>query len=144
MSDRKMEVKVKTVLSKIALIIFISLFSLISIKGILWDNFHNISYVFVSLFALAWLALYGVIFWLTKRFSQFFERYYWHILIITTVLYMALQFFISYWLKFFPIYDMGSVYGGAVQWLTTGSFSDHYEYFGTFPNNLGAIIRMYQ
>jgi len=42
-------------------------------------------------------------------------------------------------LRFTPSFDQDAVYGGAIQWLQTGSFPQYYEYYGYFPNNLGAM-----
>lgn len=43
-------------------------------------------------------------------------------------------------LEFNPVFDMGSVYHGAIEWLEKGTVKTYEEYFYYFPNNLGLTI----
>lgn len=46
-------------------------------------------------------------------------------------------------LRFIPSFDLDAIYGGAIQWVKTGSFLDYYDYFDWFPNNLGGLCFFY-
>lgn len=46
-------------------------------------------------------------------------------------------------LRFVPAFDLDAVYGGAIEWVETGSFPDYYDYFDWFPNNLGGLCFLY-
>lgn len=46
-------------------------------------------------------------------------------------------------LRFSPVFDLEAIYGGAIEWVETGSFPDHYDYFDWFPNNLGGLCFLF-
>ncbi len=46
-------------------------------------------------------------------------------------------------LRFTPSFDLDAIYGGAIQWVETGTFADYYDYFDWFPNNLGGLCYYY-
>ena len=46
-------------------------------------------------------------------------------------------------LRYIPSYDLEAIYGGAIQWVETGSFAGYYDYFDWFPNNLGGLCFLY-
>jgi len=52
----------------------------------------------------------------------------------------AFQMILGNQVKINPMYDLGSVYHGAIEWLVTGSFSSQYEYFYYYPNNIGPML----
>ncbi len=60
------------------------------------------------------------------------------------LMFMAgLQLLMGLRLRYRPVYDIDAVFGGAVQWAETGSFSDYYDYYYAFFNNLGGLRFLY-
>lgn len=45
-------------------------------------------------------------------------------------------------LRYVPAWDLDAIYGGAIQWVETGAFSDYTEYFQYFSNNLGGMLML--
>ena len=41
-------------------------------------------------------------------------------------------------LRYDPLWDVGAIHKGAIEWVETGTFENYYEYFYRFPNNLAA------
>lgn len=71
------------------------------------------------------------------------NRIYPYCLIIFVLLFGAVQFSRINELRFQPSFDLDAIYGGAIQWLETGSFQSYYDYYDWFPNNLGGLCFLY-
>ena len=46
-------------------------------------------------------------------------------------------------LRYQPIFDVDAIYGGAIEWVETGTFASYYEYFSYFFNNFGGLRFFY-
>jgi len=77
------------------------------------------------------------------KYEVFFEKHYKIILIAFAAFMLALQLIFGYLLRFTPAFDMDAIYGGAVEWVNTGTFSSYYDYYYFFPNNLGGMSLLY-
>ncbi|MCM1126749.1 MAG: DUF2142 domain-containing protein [Lachnospiraceae bacterium] len=75
--------------------------------------------------------------------EDFFEHIYNCCLVVFLVVVGIIQVSQIDRLRFTPIYDLDAIYGGAIQWVETGSFSNYYDYFYWFPNNLGGLCLLY-
>ena len=79
----------------------------------------------------------------TQGKEAFCDKIYPYCLIGFVILFGILQFSRIEELRFQPSFDLDAIYGGAIQWLETGSFPDYYDYFDWFPNNLGGLTFLY-
>lgn len=77
------------------------------------------------------------------KHTLFIDTYYRHILLIFLLCFGILQLTFGFLLRFHPSFDFSSIYDGAIQWVNTGSFTDFYDYYYYFPNNLGAMTLLY-
>ena len=75
--------------------------------------------------------------------EAFCDKIYPYCLIGFVILFGILQFSRIEELRFQPSFDLDAIYGGAIQWLETGSFPNYYDYFDWFPNNLGGLMFLY-
>ena len=46
-------------------------------------------------------------------------------------------------LRYQPVFDVDAIYGGAIEWVETGTFASYYEYFSYFFNNFGGLRFFY-
>lgn len=75
--------------------------------------------------------------------EAFCDKIYPYCLIGFVILFGIFQFSWIEELRFQPSFDLDAIYGGAIQWLETGSFPNYYDYFDWFPNNLGGLMFLY-
>ncbi len=61
------------------------------------------------------------------------------IVLIFIFLYAGLQIEVGLKLRYTPAFDLEAIYGGAIEWYTTGDFAAHKDYFYWFGNNLGGM-----
>lgn len=89
--------------------------------------------------------LYFLLFFLrrTQGKETFCDKIYPYCLIGFIILFGIFQISRTEELRFQPSFDLNAIYGGAIQWLETGSFPDYYDYFDWFPNNLGGLTFLY-
>lgn len=119
--------------------LLIVIFTCLVIKILCFDTVHQYQTGRLLVFMLAGLVFFGVSFFLLKRAEKWLERYDKFILPVCAVLYFLVVMTNGFKLRFTPTFDMDAIYGGAIQWLKEGSFTNYYEYYGYFPNNLGAM-----
>lgn len=102
-------------------------------------------YDIVPLTLMTAAALAGVpaVYFLCKRWERALERYYVQILCTVLAFFAAVQITAGLALRFTPAWDLDAIYGGAVQWAETGSFTKYEEYYQYFPNNLGGMTLLY-
>ena len=53
---------------------------------------------------------------------------------------LAVQIVAGLSMRYQPAWDLDAIYGGAIEWVESGSFSGYTEYFQYFPNNLGGLL----
>lgn len=75
--------------------------------------------------------------------EEFFDQIYYYCLIAFLIGGGIFQITQINELRFTPSFDLDAIYGGAIQWVETGSFSGYYDYFDWFPNNLGGLCLFY-
>lgn len=78
-----------------------------------------------------------------RRKDRFSDQIYICVLIFSVIIVGLVQLIMINKLRFVPSFDLDAIYGGAVQWIETGSFPDYYDYFDWFPNNLGGLCFLY-
>lgn len=91
---------------------------------------------------LAAVLVHYFVYRLLKKKQEFLERYAHIILAVFLVVLFCLQLYFGNIMRIVPKYDFSSIYDGAVQWVVTGSFSDFYDYFYYYPNNLGPLFTL--
>lgn len=131
--------KAKNILYKLFYSIFLCSFVVIFGKVLFDDSIHEYDTVFLLVSLVAAVGLVILSYSLLMRYSGVIERYYRIILVIFLSVYGILILVNGFILRFTPTFDMDAVYGGAVQWVQEGTFRNYYEYYGYFPNNLGAM-----
>ena len=131
--------KIKQSIYRIFYGIFSCGFGFIFLKVLFGDTFHAYNTGMLIFYMIVGLALMGGGLWLSKKYETWLEKYYRYVLIGFLVIYGILLLYFGFSLRFTPSFDMDAIYGGAIQWLEEGSFSNYYEYYGYFPNNLGAM-----
>lgn len=55
----------------------------------------------------------------------------------------VLQLTMGWKLRYKPVYDIDAIFGGAVEWVETGTFASYYDYYYKFFNNFGGLRFMY-
>lgn len=131
--------KVKTVLYKTFYAIFLCAFLVVFGKVLFADSIYQYDTVRLLMYLIPAAALVVLAYFLLSRYREVIERYYRIILAGFVALYGILILVYGFQLRFTPTFDMDSIYGGAIEWLQEGTFSSYYEYYGYFPNNLGAM-----
>ncbi|MBR5948537.1 MAG: hypothetical protein IKZ82_07845 [Clostridia bacterium] len=103
-------------------------------------GYYEYSPLYLSVGTLAALAV-TVLFWrLIGRREAFFKKYSRFITAGFLVFMLAAQIAFSFPLRYTPAYDIDALFGGASEWVNTGSFPTYYEYFAMFHNNFGGLV----
>lgn len=131
--------KTKAVIYKIFYAIFFCAFLIVFGKVLFADTIYDYSTLQLLLYLIPAAAIILLTYILLSKYRTVIERYYRIILAVFVAIYGVLILVFGFQLRFTPTFDMDSIYGGAIEWLQTGTFSDYYEYYGYFPNNLGAM-----
>lgn len=108
--------------------------------NVVLKNHHANDKTFLIWGILIFIALIVALYALFNRFGKFIEARFNAILIAFLVIMAAIQLTMAFVLRFEPVFDLGAVYHGAVEWLNTGTFASHYEYYQYFPHNLGLLV----
>ena len=114
-------------------------FGFIILKIFFGDTYHNYHAGILFLYMILGLAILLGAFRLLKKYEKWINKNYPYLLLIFLILYGIIILFTGHALRFTPAFDMDAIYGGAIQWLKDGSFYNYYEYYGYFPNNIGAM-----
>lgn len=131
---------VRKILTKCSYLIFAVAFAYISLNILLVDNIH--SYKIIQLFPgiiFGAVVVVIVIFLLNKIDSDRLDCNFKKVLLVFSIVYCIVLVRMGFLLRFTPSFDMDAIYSGAIQWTQNGNFSNYYEYFGYFPNNLGSM-----
>lgn len=131
--------QLKTILCKAFYGVFTVVFVYLLVQIMFLTKSANYHKGWLFVFTMTGIILLTGSFFLLKHFSRWVKNYYPIILGSFSAVFFVVQLLIGFQLRFTPAYDMGAVYWGAVQWVQTGSFSEYYDYFCYFPNNLGGM-----
>ena len=134
------EKSVRKILTKSSYVLFVIAFGFISLNILFADKIH--SYKITQL--LPGMIVGGVVvaigmFILSKIAQEKIDRHFKKVLILFSIVYYIILIRMGFLLRFTPSFDMDAIYSGAIQWTNEGNFSNFYEYFGYFPNNLGSM-----
>ena len=103
-------------------------------------GYREVPLLLVIICALALLLL----FWhLIKKYEAILAKHSFKITTVFLSLMFVAQILLGYLLRYQPIFDVDAIYGGAIEWVETGSFNTYYEYFSYFPNNIGGLRFFY-
>lgn len=89
----------------------------------------------IILFLAALCAAYALL----TKYERTVEKYFKYIIVGFALVMLISNITLGIMLRFSPEYDFASVFKGAVQWHTTGSFTDYYDYYLYMTNNLGEM-----
>lgn len=131
--------KTKEILYRCFYGIFTFLFGFVTLKVLFGDTARNYNTLLLLFTTFVGIILMVAVYLLLKKFENPIRKYYKYILIGFLVIYGIVLLYFGFLLRFTPVFDMGAIYDGAIQWVEEGSFSNHYDYFGSFPNNLGSM-----
>lgn len=135
--------KVKECFEKVFLGIFSLFYAWIFLQVLFFDKVHNNDTGMMIIWMAEGAVLLVVLYFLLRKYREKLEKLYRYILPFFLVLYGIILIHNGISLRFTPAFDMDAVYGGAIQWLQESSFKNYYEYYGYFPNNLGAMGILY-
>ena len=131
----------KRALSWMFYALFSIVFTWVMIYVIFQNQYHESAYLIpVSIVCLAVLA---AIYKMLEKYESTLEDKYKYILPAFCVVMFIIQIIMSNILEFNPVFDMGAVYHGAVEWVETGTFEGYYDYFSANPNNAGAMVFLF-
>ena len=131
----------KRALSWMFYALFSIVFTWVMIYVIFQNQYHESAYLIpVSIICLAALA---AIYKMLEKHESTLEDKYKYILPASCVVMFIIQIIMSNILEFNPVFDMGAVYHGAVEWVETGTFEGYYDYFSANPNNAGAMVFLF-
>lgn len=131
--------KTKTIIYKAFMLLFFCAYLLIFGKVIFADTIHQYNTITLLQYIVSGFAIISLSYYLLTKYSTWIQKYYRIILIVFLAVYGITILVNGFRLRFTPTFDMDAIYGGAIQWLQDGSFTNYYEYYGYFPNNLGAM-----
>lgn len=77
------------------------------------------------------------------KHDAFMLKHYKKLLFFFAAFMLILQIIFGCILRFNPVFDMDAIYGGAIEWVETGTFASYYDYYYYFPNNLGGMSLLY-
>lgn len=77
------------------------------------------------------------------KHDAFMLKHYKKLLFFFAAFMLILQIIFGCILRFDPVFDMDAIYGGAIEWVETGTFASYYDYYYYFPNNLGGMSLLY-
>lgn len=123
--------------------IFYIVFSLIFIPivtNIIINNpYHKTLWLLFGLIAV--LAVFARIYKFLdkKKALAWSERNYKKIIWIFATIMCMFQIIFGIVLRSNPLFDVGAIHHGAIEWVNTGDFKSYHEYFYYFPNNLGSM-----
>ncbi len=110
------------------------------LANILFNNAeNNYNKLTLSVYIIITVCLIALIYRVFTKHEAFLDKHYKPILVAFLIGMMALQIVFGLMLRFKPDFDMESVYQGAIDWVQTGSFTNYYNYYYYFPNNLGSM-----
>ncbi len=122
-------------------VIFAVCFIFVSVNVIFKNFYHKTEYL-VPVTAIC-LALFCLIYALLGKCEAFLEKNYGRLLIAFAVCLFILEVVMGIALRHDVMFDVGAINDGAVEWVETGTFAGFYDYFYSFPNNLGSMMFLY-
>lgn len=131
--------KGKAIVYKAFLSLFFCAYLVIFFKVLFGDTIHQYKTAPLLVYMMLGAGAAILSYFLFTKYCTVIKRYYRIILIVFLAVYGTAILANGFLLRFTPAFDMDAIYGGAVQWLQEGTFTNYYEYFGYFPNNLGAM-----
>lgn len=75
-----------------------------------------------------------------EKYHYFFEKYLKILLFFYLLFTFILQIIFGNQVRYTPMWDLGSVYNGAISWIEQGNIDNYADYFYYFPNNLGLML----
>lgn len=108
-----------------------------------FDDIHGNNSAVLIIWMFAGVAAMAGLFIFFRKAEDRLKRWYRFLVPGFLILYGIALLRIGFLLRFTPSFDMDAIYSGAIEWLQEGSFSNFYEYYGYFPNNLGAMGFLY-
>lgn len=102
---------------------------------------HNTYYKALHLICVTTICLVGltIIYKNLSKNEKFIEKNYNKILISFGIGMFIIEIVLGIALRYDPLWDVGAIHKGAIEWVETGTFENYYEYFYRFPNNLAAM-----
>ena len=127
--------KVKDGLSWVFYLVFGLLFASLVLRLLVRSD----APAFAPLAVAAGLGLLALVYRFLGRHEAWLEKRYLILLIGFLACSGIVQLAAASALRFQPVFDLGAIYDGAIQWVETGSFPSQYDYYYYFPNNLGGM-----
>lgn len=122
---------------------------IVTLGGCIFSNAYGMTPVLIIAIMGITIALLFFVYRFFKQYSFKVQRYYWAIIGLGLGVLLITNIICGYLLRYEPIFDLGAIYTGAIQWVETGNFMEHINwtcdanYFYFFPNNLGGMTFLY-
>lgn len=133
--------KTRANITRAFFILFSVCFTFVIINTIFNNEYHKTPYLIIV--TAACIAGFAAVYYLLGKCGGFLEKNYGKILIIFAAAMFVLEIVMGLILRHDTWFDIGAVNQGAVEWVETGTFAGFYDYFYSFPNNLGSMMFLY-
>lgn len=137
-----MNTRPQRVLSKIFYILF-SICFLWLMSRIVFGSFYGYREMYLLLCAVCALTLLMLIWRICKKHEAALGKRHKAITCCFLSFMFVLQMTFGALLRYQPVFDVNAIYGGAIEWVETGSFASYYDYFIYFFNNFGGLRFFY-
>lgn len=109
------------------------------VAHILNGSFYDYQDAPLLLCVLTALVLFVLIWRVIEKHEAALANYRWLITFCFLDAMLIVQVTFGWLLRYWPIYDVDAVFGGAIEWVETGTFASYYEYYSYFFNNFGGL-----
>ncbi len=134
--------KVRNTVYHVLFVMFAVCFTFVVFNALFRNTEHAAPRLVIT--ALACMTALCVVYFLLNKYRAAVCKHYKIILIIFAAVMFTVQVILGNALECKELmFDVGAVNNGAAEWVETGTFESLYDYYYSFPNNLGAMAFLY-
>ena len=98
---------------------------IVTLGGCIFSNAYDMTPVLIIAIMGITIALLFFVYRFFKQYSFKVQRYYCAIIGLGLGVLLITNIICGYLLRYEPIFDLGAIYTGAIQWVETGNFMEH-------------------
>ena len=134
--------KVKNIVYRVVFVMFAVCFTFVVFNALFRNTAHAAPRLVITM--LACLTVLCAVYFVLNKYRTAVCKNYKIILIVFAVIMFTAQIILGNALECKELmFDVGAVNNGAAEWVETGTFESLYDYYYSFPNNLGAMTFLY-
>ena len=139
---------ISSILIKAFYILFCFAFTVI-VGSVVFANDSSLSPAILLLLIAFNITILLLVYRLIRKHVIFVETHLKSIIVFGLILLFVVNVIMGFILRFDPVFDLGAIFTGAKEWVTTGNFMDHMDptcgtnYFYYFPHNLGGMTLLF-